>query len=189
MWLKRLFISITALAICVGASLSTGSGTAAAIGPTPQQILAAARATAGPVAGRYGHLGVSESRLESLFVSQTRLTPVRDTADLQSLQQQWLAFTPRRPAQGEVTARLPELPSEVWEAGKMLCNTAAGLLTSDDPDFWVRAVKTVRGQLGPGGNALALSEDLEDIASDFQSGCICKGVANLLVVISTETFC
>jgi hypothetical protein len=188
MWFKRLCIVISATTICAGSSLSMGPGTAAAI--TPGEIVRAAEEIVPTLARRFG---LAEERFQTVFVSQaSKLTPVADEGELRTVQNEWTAFVPRKPAPQEVVLRPREVPSFYEEAAGMLCETAGDLLVTDDKSMWEFTINQVDGQiaqLSPAGRNLALYNELNDIADKFQSGCYCAATAKLAVLVAKETYC
>ena len=189
MWLKRLLVSVIAIAICAATSLSVAPGPAGAQSLMPR-ILAAADDLA-PLVTRFS--GSSTSLIKSRFVLQaTKTTPVTDEASLLRLRDEWVNFRPRTPRQGEVTARPRELPSAYEKAGQILCQTAAELVDLPDKFSWQSTIAWMNDKImeqTPIGRNLALHKDLNEIADKFRSGCYCAGTAQLAVLIATEVYC
>jgi hypothetical protein len=192
MWCKRFLACLFTIALFAGASLSVGSGSASAI--TGEQVFAAAKQIVPALARR---LGLAESRVESLFVSQaTKLTPVADEVGLTRFQSEWAGFKPRTPAGEELVERPATLPNLYKHAAQIVCSTAAQLVDpfsgSDDKAFWLTAIEQVQDHIEqqyPLGKGLAIYKDLNTIGQGFLSGCYCAAVAKLALFVATTKYC
>jgi hypothetical protein len=193
MWSKRLFICIVALILCAGASLSTGSGTAAAI--TPKDILRVADEIAPMIAKKFGF---AQSAARDGFVAQaTRFKPVTTEAELNNLRFQWTTFERKPLRPGEVVPRnggVTRAQKFAYEqANQLWCETTVSLLEYPEKSFWEVTIDQVKGQvvqmlplIGP---PLAIHNQLTEIGQKLEDGCICEAQAMIEVMAVQQTLC
>ncbi|WP_330250177.1 hypothetical protein OG874_28490 [Nocardia sp. NBC_00565] len=193
MWSVRLIIGVLAVTICVGTSLSTGAGRAAALPPATKEIIAAAEEVVPPLVKRLGLGGTFIKTIESLFESQaTKLTPVKESVELNKFKTEWTSFQPRKPPSEEVAPVRGKLPSAYKQAGQMLCGTALDLLSNPNQARWEYLIKQVNNQIAaqnPLGKNLVIYSELNDIYEKFRSGCYCAATAELAVFFAKQRYC
>jgi hypothetical protein len=185
---KRKLIAVIATISCVGAAMSTGSGTASA-GPDAASILRVVEEVV-PTLARRLDAGVFE--MQPLLVSQaSRLTPVRDTAELSKFRDVWSNFTPKRAAAGEIVELGQNAPPAYKRARILLCKSAVDLLADENVSDWQDTMDQVNSQIleSSGVQRLAIYNRLNETVQDLVSSCICKAAAKLEVWAAKKAFC
>jgi hypothetical protein len=170
---RRLFTCVIAAAVCLGASLSFGSGIAAA-GP-PLEFLAG-------IAGKMGLLVEDTKTAWSLTrIGRPDIPEAKQMTEYENFANSVKPLRPRGAADGSEN-----------KAARWVCDSALTLFQHADQYTWDKARDDLRTQvmkLAPGGETLALANELVGVAGQYLSGCICAATAHLEVLYAQDRLC
>jgi hypothetical protein len=177
----RLFICTIVAAVCMVASLSIGSGKAAAIpGEGFFQEIEASLDGFG-IFAKEGGLAANQSK----FTNALRTLWSRQRVGLPTISEEaqnagWMKI-----------AKSPAVRVVVRTAEKWACNTAVELANDPDPTDWRHIMDAAENNLAlaVAGESVTLIHDLSGIADRYEQGCICAAAAQLEVFVEQHMFC
>jgi hypothetical protein len=162
----------------MGTSLSTGSGRASA----DFEIAELLELFVTEAPGLAERLEVAQPELNTAFLNQVHMQPKIAPVKIAD------AMNDFTPVEEPVPARDAPKPNEGVNIMQSLCETAVDMWAHPDKGYWQSAMSGVVA-LHPAGKAAVLASELNDIANQFEAGCICSATAELEIMYLKHRLC